>query len=190
MMKYDDWHWPKDQIQAAKLFLQDILGLAAHKALYALILWSPARKFFYKRDLNFSSAEIFRIFAFYLTLLVSLLVFNLWLGFFLLWLVPSLSVLSFYTRYRALAEHMVVESEHELNKTRHVDPTLFERLILSPLHVNYHLTHHLFPSVPFYNLPEMHRILMRHETFRSHAHLTTSYWGLRRGVWAEVTKSS
>jgi fatty acid desaturase len=187
MMSHDDWHWPKDQIAAIWIFLKDVTGLALHKSFYSLLLWSPLKKFFIKRPLNFSSAEIFRFFAFYLMLLATLYAFNLWLGFFILWMVPSFSVLSFFVRYRTLAEHIMVESEHELNKTRHVDPTFFERIILAPLNVNYHLTHHLFPSVPFYNLPEMHRILMRHETFRSHAHLTTSYWGLREGVWAELT---
>ena len=33
------------------------------------------------------------------------------------------------------------------------------RALLFPHHVNYHLEHHLYPAVPHYHLPQLHRLL-------------------------------
>jgi fatty acid desaturase len=33
------------------------------------------------------------------------------------------------------------------------------RAVLFPHHVNYHLEHHLYPAVPHYRLPALHRLL-------------------------------
>jgi len=185
---YEDWHWPKDQFDAFRLFLSDFIGLAGHKILFTFMLWSPARKLFFKRKLKLVPAERLRLITFCTSVVAVFSVYHLWLGFFMFWIVPFLTALVAITRLRTVAEHMVVESEHELNKTRHVDPSFLEKLLIAPLHVNYHLTHHLYPSIPFYHLPEMHRILMGEEVFRKNAHLTSTYWGLRHGVWAEITR--
>jgi fatty acid desaturase len=36
---------------------------------------------------------------------------------------------------------------------------MLARLVLFPHHVNYHLEHHLYPAVPHYHLPRLHRLL-------------------------------
>jgi fatty acid desaturase len=188
MQRYEDWHWPKDQLKTFRLFAADLLGLAWYKMIFGILYWSPARRlFFYKAKLKLAPAVWFRVIAFTITMLLVISLFGLWLEFFMFWFLPFVTTHLAIVRMRTLAEHMVVESEHTLNKTREVVPTFLERLIVSPLNVNYHLTHHLFPSVPHYRLPEMHRLLMREPVFRDHAHLTVSYWGLCRGVLAEVT---
>jgi fatty acid desaturase len=38
-----------------------------------------------------------------------------------------------------------------------------------PRNVGFHLEHHWYPSVPFYRLPELHRLLMAREGFKQHA---------------------
>ena len=47
-------------------------------------------------------------------------------------------------------------NDHRLN-TRTVKMNLFSRFIY--LNMNYHLEHHLFPAVPYYNLPALHEEL-------------------------------
>jgi fatty acid desaturase len=189
MEQYDDWHWPKAQFEAFRLFALDIIGLTGYKIFFAFMLWSPARRLFFRKKLQFTPAERCRVIGFAVALVTILWVYGLWLPYFMFWIVPFVTALSAITRMRTLAEHMVVDSEHTLNRTREVIPTFLERLFFAPLNVNYHLTHHLFPSVPHYRLPELHRLLMQEPVFRDNAHLTSSYWGLRRGVWAEVTKA-
>ena len=38
-------------------------------------------------------------------------------------------------------------------------PAFAERALLSPMNNNFHAEHHLWPSVPYYNLPRLHRLI-------------------------------
>jgi fatty acid desaturase len=50
--------------------------------------------------------------------------------------------------------------------TRTTLPRWWERLTLAPNHVNYHLEHHLLPTVPPYRLPALHRLLRERGFYR------------------------
>lgn len=103
----------------------------------------------------------------------------------LLFMVPGLTLLNFVNRLRATAEHVGATGDEELTATRTVLPRWWERLLIAPVNVNYHLEHHLFPSVPGPRLPELHRYLMRDEAFRARAHLTRGYTGVLRELMAK-----
>ena len=184
----EEWRWPKAKLSALWIFFSDLIGLGAHKVLAILIRYSPFRRIIYKKSIKIQPGVFLRFVVFYAIAILILTFFDLWFLFFLFWVVPLLTALLPISRLRAIAEHMVVECEHELNSTRHVDCNRFERFLVAPLNVNYHLTHHLYPSIPCYNLPEMHKILMREEVFRDNAHLTAGYWGLRSTLWQELTE--
>ena len=44
-----------------------------------------------------------------------------------------------------------------------------EKFFILPRNIGYHIEHHWYPSVPFYRLPELHRLLMARNGFRAHA---------------------
>ena len=78
----------------------------------------------------------------------------------LLWLLPLLTVVQAILRVRAILEHGAVRdtsSPFTAARTNLAGP--LARLFLFPHHVNYHIEHHLFPAVPHYNLPRLHRML-------------------------------
>src|SRR5207244_2514553 len=108
-----------------------------------------------------------------------------WFYFLVLWLIPEFTVLTAIFRIRNLSEHYGVGSTHELNESRNVLPAWWERMLIAPCNVNFHLDHHLFPSVPWYNLPRLHRVLMQQKPYAAHAHITHTYCGLHRGLLAE-----
>jgi fatty acid desaturase len=54
------------------------------------------------------------------------------------------------------------------------------RVFLLSKNVNYHLEHHLYPSVPFHRLPELHALLMKRDSYRRAAHVVPSYWHVLR----------
>jgi fatty acid desaturase len=92
-----------------------------------------------------------------------------------LWLLPLLTVLQPILRLRAICEHgAVIDLESPLtaarsnltgrSKSGRAGDTLLNvlgRALLFPHHVNHHLEHHLYPAVPHYHLPHLHRLLQQ-----------------------------
>ncbi len=79
---------------------------------------------------------------------------------YLLWLVALLTTYRLALRIRSIAEHaMAGPAEDPLRNTRTTLVRWWERLLLAPVFVNYHLEHHLLMTVPHYRLPQMHAIL-------------------------------
>ena len=72
------------------------------------------------------------------------------------WLLPLL-VAGQIANIRGIAEHGLTTGGNELTDTR----TVATNPVLSFLmcNINYHLEHHLYPGIPWYNLPKVHRIL-------------------------------
>lgn len=90
-----------------------------------------------------------------------------------LWALPLLTVLQPILRLRAICEHGAVTDLGSpltaarsnltgLAKSGRAADTLLNllgRALLFPHHVNHHLEHHLYPAVPHYHLPRLHRLL-------------------------------
>lgn len=103
-------------------------------------------------------------------------VLGIWKGFLLYWAVPFLTMLFMFQHIRSVAEHFArMDYSHELTSTRTVRPYFWERWFFAPHNINYHLEHHLYPGVPFYNLPKLHGMLMRNARYRERAHVTRGY---------------
>ena len=54
---------------------------------------------------------------------------------------------------------MALDPANPLQNTRTTLARWWERLILAPNRVNFHLEHHLYMTVPHYNLPRLHKLL-------------------------------
>ncbi len=80
-----------------------------------------------------------------------------------LWVIAFMTSHMLVTRIRQIAEHAAVPDhfhpDPRLN-TRTIYINRLERLLLSPHNLNYHLEHHLMPSVPIYHLKKLHQILL------------------------------
>jgi fatty acid desaturase len=79
---------------------------------------------------------------------------------YLLWAVAWLTTYRLVTRIRAIAEHaMATDLSHPLKNTRTTLLPWWQRLLIGPNNVNYHLEHHLLMTVPAHNLPRLHEML-------------------------------
>lgn len=79
---------------------------------------------------------------------------------YLLWVGAWLTTYSLVMRIRSIAEHaMISDPADEMQNTRTTLARWWERLLIAPNRVNFHLEHHLLPTVPHYNLRRMHRML-------------------------------
>ena len=114
--------------------------------------------------------------AFYVVVLGVIGLTGSWLGLLMYWIIPYFTVFLLFLYLRSVAEHFgSMDYEHELGSSRTVYPHLWERAFFAPHNVNYHLDHHLYPSVPFYNLPKLHALLLANPQYRENAHITRGY---------------
>ena len=72
------------------------------------------------------------------------------------WILPAV-VATQLTNVRTLAEHVLTDRTNPLTVTRTVVSNRFVSFFMCNL--NYHIEHHLFPAVPWYHLPQLHRVL-------------------------------
>lgn len=101
---------------------------------------------------------------------------------YLLWVGSYLTWNTLVTRIRAIAEHsMTPDPTDELLQTRTTRAGAWERLLIAPNRVNYHLEHHLLMTVPHYNLPRMHALL-RERGLLDRALLADGYWSVMRAA--------
>lgn len=97
---------------------------------------------------------------------------------YLLWVVAWFTTYSLAMRIRSIAEHaMVPDIADELRNTRTTLARWWERLLIAPNRVNFHLEHHLLMTVPHYNLPRLHRML-RSRGVLAEACVTDGYWNV------------
>jgi fatty acid desaturase len=108
------------------------------------------------RDRRRIAAEYATIFAICALVVVVSLRFGFFDALLAVWLIPLL-VSAFFGNMRSWAEHMLTIKGHPLTESRTVlSSKLFS---LYNVNLNYHAEHHLFPGMPWYNLPKVHRIL-------------------------------
>jgi len=95
---------------------------------------------------------------------------------YLLWVGAWFTTYSLVMRIRSIAEHaMVPDIADELKNTRTTLARWWERLLIAPNRVNFHLEHHLLMTVPHYNLPRLHRLLTSRGVL-GEACVAESYW--------------
>ena len=114
---------------------------------------------------------------FWATVLLVNAVFGTWLYLVFLWLLPLFTLNLALNRLRTIAEHDLNKQGSELEHTRHVDGNWLERFAVAPLNVNCHVAHHLFPSVPLYNLPKLQAVLMKDPGFQEEGQIWKRYLG-------------
>jgi len=95
------------------------------------------------------------------------------------WLIPMV-VINTLVNIRGMSQHtFLAESNHPIRGTRTILSNPVTRFFMC--NENYHLEHHLYPRVPWYNLPELHRTL-RAELVSRGAPFIPSYFSFVRGV--------
>jgi fatty acid desaturase len=168
-----EWIFPQTWRSLGWLLLKDVVGLNTYQQLMESADLADSKG----ASPGWPPYRIAKV-AYYTSILALVSWFRVWPTFLLLWIVPLLTWLKMILRIRSIAEHYSVENDHVYAMTRTTLPSLFEALFVAPRQINYHIEHHLYPSVPFYRLSRLHALLMDDREFRARAHLTSSYWGV------------
>lgn len=98
-----------------------------------------------------------------------------------LWLLPMMTALQVLLRIRGIAEHAGYQpnKQQQYNSRTVVNP--LQAYFFAPHNVNYHIEHHVYPGIPFANLPQAHA-LMKARGALPEANYFTSYWAVMASV--------
>jgi fatty acid desaturase len=101
-----------------------------------------------------------------------------WWAYPLLWLVPVYWFTYLGDNLRSFCEHSQPEADDRADEHRLITfvSNPVERWFVAPMNMNYHAAHHLWVSIPYYNLPRADREMMRHPEAR-HIEVRGSYVG-------------
>lgn len=97
------------------------------------------------------------------------------------WIIPLATWGLFINYIRGLAEHYPINIHGDTFplpqhlRTRDVVPSIFDKIFVTTRNVNLHLSHHLFPSVPFYNLGKLHQEISASDQYKKFCHQTNGY---------------
>ncbi|MBZ4377129.1 fatty acid desaturase family protein [Corallococcus sp. AS-1-6] len=183
------WMFPRTRVGTALVLLGDMVGFFTPSHVRIMIPWSYTGRALGKGGPPPSRAEHVR-YALWLTGFITFLTLTGgWLHYLLLWSIPSLTLMMVAFRIRAVVEHpFTPATPDETHETRDVAAaTWFERFFIAPFNASYHLSHHLFPSVPYYHLPALHAQLMRTGLYRPGENHFQTYLGGEKSAWSFLT---
>lgn len=173
-----EWKFPKSKADLARMLFAYVTGIGFVRfiAIASKLPKQPADKSS-KEDLRFARMRV----VFLLGVVASITVLHAWRPVLLFWIVPYLTWLQLCLHVRSVAEHFAIQNRSGVfAQSRTVLASGLDVLLLVPNNVGYHIEHHLYPSVPFYRLPELHRLLMAQPVYKSSAHITHGYFGVLR----------
>jgi len=150
--------YPVSKSSFRRKIIRDLTGQTGIKLLSYLLKGSATAMSNEKRE---GTTVLFQQIAVQLIMILVLSLFGVaWL--YLLWAASYLTIFMLYIRLRQVAEHAAVPDLFDLDprkNTRTVIPRWWERSLLAPNMVNYHMEHHFMASVPCYRLKELHSCL-------------------------------
>jgi len=178
--------YPTDKISMLRKFSRDLLGITGLKSYVGLFLMHigylryntggkiEKAKISAKQSVkmairNLTGPILANIFLF------TILTLLFYPAIYLFWILSLLTTFQFSLRIRSMAEHSVVEDQMDpIKNTRTTNANFLEKMLFAPYCVNYHLEHHMLMTVPFYQLPKMHR-LIKSRGFYSEGNLANNY---------------
>ncbi|MHC4052502.1 fatty acid desaturase [Bradyrhizobium sp. 25ACV] len=86
-----------------------------------------------------------------------------------LWLAPTYALAYRADLVRVFCEHSMMIADEDADSSMRLityESNWFEKLFFAPHNMNYHMAHHLWPSIPYYNLPEADRLIRASEIAR------------------------
>ena len=160
--------YPRGKAYLVKKLLKDLSGLTAWKTYAYFLGGAPALNTSTNvalRPLDDTSEKLRRearsdrnlVIAFHVALLAGFAWSGYLVPYLVLWVLPLVSVVQAILRLRAIAEHgATTDFSSPLTAARTNLGAAWLRWALFPHNVNYHVEHHLYASVPQYNLPALH----------------------------------
>jgi fatty acid desaturase len=125
---------------------------------------------------------------FYTLLIIAVSLTKTWKEFLIYWVTPYLLIMPVIERLRSISEHFGLDYGSLLGYSRNVLCSPIEAFFLAPHNIRFHMDHHLFPSIPQYNLPKFHSYLMTYPEFSTKIHNNNSYFFGSNSVLSDLIR--
>lgn len=115
---------------------------------------------------------------------IFLLPLPLW-SYLVLWIAPIYFLVFVPDEIRAFCDHAVLEFPDEWGDRHRLVtflPNRLEAIVFSPHHMNYHAEHHLWPSIPHYNLPKAHEFVKQRSQVTIRGSYLAFLWKVLRSL--------
>jgi fatty acid desaturase len=167
-------NFPTTRMSLLRKFCRDILGITGIKSIIGLSLmnagilkWTVANNIERLPQKNRSKIESIKTFIKNawptLTINSGLFLVTYLAGhpeMFLAWVLAYLSPYQLFIRIRSIAEHaMTKQTPNMLENTRSTNAGWIARALVAPFNVNFHIEHHIMPTLSFWQLPKLHKLL-------------------------------
>ncbi len=86
-----------------------------------------------------------------------------WGGYLFYWLIPIYVFTFAADLTRVYLEHCLFPGEQSPQRLVTIDCNWVERQFFAPMNMNRHVVHHLYPSIPYYNLEQADRLIRERE---------------------------
>ena len=109
------------------------------------------------KEEKYKFRDIFILLSWQILLIGALTYFIAWWGYLVLWLLPIYLFAYRGDLLRVFCEHSMLIDDGQADKSMRLisyKSNWLEKLFFSPHNMNYHMAHHLWPSIPYYNLPK------------------------------------
>src|SRR5436190_17652681 len=165
--------YPRGRMYLARKLVKDLSGLTAWKTYAYFLGGAPALNTATNvavRPLDDTSAKLRAeartdrnmVIGFHIALLIVFAASGYLVQYLVLWVLPLVTVVQAILRLRAIAEHAATtDFSSPLTAARTNLGPAWLRWLIFPHHVNYHIEHHLYASVPQYHLPRLHEEMKR-----------------------------
>ena len=165
--------YPRGRMYLVRKLLKDLSGFTAWKTYAYFLGGAPALNTATNvavRPLDDTSAKLRLeanrdrniVIALHIVALVVFAASGHLLQYLVLWVLPLVTVVQAILRLRAIAEHGATSDfSSPLTAARTNLAPAWLRWLIFPHNVNYHVEHHLYASVPQYNLPRLHAEMKR-----------------------------
>ena len=164
------WQFPKPARHIAGYLIGTALGGGLIRSILLFKNIEPS-----KRPTNERRFVIGRV-VFLVTLATTLTLTGTWAPFLAMWLVPLVTWALVAQEIRSISEHHgIPDGPGVYAGTRTTIPTIFDRLFVASHGVQFHMEHHLYPSVPIYKLRALHEALCEDPVYAANLHVSRGH---------------
>jgi fatty acid desaturase len=173
----DDWTFPKNKKQILKLIGREILGGGFIEILRKLKRFSIKNNHNKEGKLN---SNIYLRLGYYFVLFCFLYKFHFFKQYLVFWVLPMLFILPLFLRLRSIGDHFGLPGTDELNSARNLLLPWWQKFLFAPHNIGVHVVHHIYPSIPYYNLLEANDLMLKIDEYRLTVHQNTSVLSFKK----------